>query len=86
MASNLADQVWTGSEATKAVALGDLIRMVGADIQREMLDLKLTVNSVVRQLSTLAHEVSRLSLEVGTESILGGQAFAPNVQGEWKVR
>ena len=50
-----------------------------------MLDLKMTVNSMVEQLSTLAREVSRVSLEVGTEGILGGQAFVPDVQGEWKV-
>jgi len=50
-----------------------------------MLDLKLIVNSMVRQLSTLAREVSRVSLEVGTEGILRGQVFAPDVQGERKV-
>jgi hypothetical protein len=25
-------------------------------------------------------------LEVGTEGILGGQAFVPDVQGMWRVR
>jgi len=86
MANNLTDQVRSISEVTKAVALGDLTRTVDVDVQGEMLDLKLTVNSMVRQLSTLAREVSRVSLEVGTEGILGGQAFVPDVQGEWKVR
>jgi osomolarity two-component system sensor histidine kinase NIK1 len=52
----------------------------------EMLDLKLTVNSMVAQLSTLANEVTRVSLEVGTEGILGGQAYVPDVQGMWNVR
>jgi hypothetical protein len=41
---------------------------------------------MVAQLSTLANEVTRVSLEVGTEGILGGQAFVPDVQGMWKVR
>lgn len=86
MATNLTDQVRSISEVTKAVALGDLTRTIDVDVQGEMLDLKLTVNSMVRQLSTLAREVSRVSLEVGTEGILGGQAFVPDVQGEWKVR
>lgn len=85
MANNLTDQVRSISEVTKAVALGDLTRTVDVDVQGEMLDLKLTVNSMVRQLSTLAREVSRVSLEVGTEGILGGQAFVPDVQGEWKA-
>jgi len=86
MASNLTDQVRSISEVTKAVALGDLGKLVNVDVQGEMLDLKMTVNSMVAQLSTLANEVTRVSLEVGTEGILGGQAFVPEVQGMWKVR
>jgi osomolarity two-component system sensor histidine kinase NIK1 len=85
MASNLTDQVRCVSEVTKAVALGDLGKLVNVDVQGEMLDLKMTVNSMVAQLSTLANEVTRVSLEVGTEGILGGQAFVPDVQGMWKV-
>jgi osomolarity two-component system sensor histidine kinase NIK1 len=85
MASNLTDQVRSISEVTKAVALGDLNKQVNVDVQGEMLDLKLTVNSMVNQLNTLANEVTRVSLEVGTEGILGGQAFVPDVQGMWKV-
>ena len=50
-----------------------------------MLDLKMTVNSMVAQLSTLANEVTCVSLEVGTQGILGGQAIVPEVQGMWKV-
>lgn len=86
MASNLTDQVRSISEVTKAVALGDLSRTVNVDVQGEMLDLKMTVNQMVAQLSTLANEVTRVSLEVGTEGILGGQAYVPDVQGMWKVR
>jgi osomolarity two-component system sensor histidine kinase NIK1 len=86
MAANLTDQVRSISDVTKAVALGDLSKQVNVDVQGEMLDLKLTVNSMVAQLSTLANEVTRVSLEVGTEGILGGQAFVPDVQGMWKVR
>ncbi|KAF5368133.1 hypothetical protein D9615_010217 [Tricholomella constricta] len=84
MASNLTDQVRSISKVTKAVALGDLGKLVNVDVQGEMLDLKMTVNSMVAQLSTLADEVTRVSLEVGTEGILGGQAFVPEVQGMWK--
>ena len=51
-----------------------------------MLDLKMIVNSMVNQLCTLANEITRVSLEVGTEGILGGQATVPDVQGIWKVR
>ncbi|PFH53613.1 hypothetical protein AMATHDRAFT_171562 [Amanita thiersii Skay4041] len=85
MASNLTAQVRSISGVTRAVALGDLSKLVDVDVQGEMLDLKMTVNSMVAQLSTLANEVTRVSLEVGTEGILGGQATVPDVQGMWKV-
>ncbi|KAG8895258.1 histidine kinase osmosensor, partial [Tulasnella sp. 417] len=50
-----------------------------------MLDLKNTVNSMVQQLYTLANEVTRVSLEVGMEGQLGGQAMVEGVEGMWKV-
>ncbi|GJJ14452.1 hypothetical protein Clacol_008716 [Clathrus columnatus] len=85
MATNLTNQVRSIAEVTKAVAQGDLTKTVNVDVQGEMLDLKMTVNSMVRQLATLAQEVTRVSLEVGTEGILGGQAVVADVQGTWKA-
>lgn len=35
-------------------------------------------------LRTLADEVSRVSLEVGSQGKLGGQANVPDVEGVWK--
>ena len=35
-------------------------------------------------LRTLADEVSRVSLEVGSKGRLGGQAHVPDVEGVWK--
>ncbi|EKM50990.1 uncharacterized protein PHACADRAFT_262909 [Phanerochaete carnosa HHB-10118-sp] len=84
MARNLTDQVRSISEVTKAVARGDLSKMVQVDVQGEMLELKTTVNQMVSRLSTLAREVTRVSLEVGTEGIMGGQAYVPDVEGMWK--
>lgn len=54
-------------------------------MQGEILDLKITVNEMVGQLTTLAQEVTRVSLEVGTEGKLGGQAVVNNVEGVWKA-
>lgn len=42
-----------------------------------------TVNSMVRQLTVFANEVTRVALEVGTQGILGGQAVVPGVEGVW---
>ncbi|KAG8876636.1 hypothetical protein FRB98_007096 [Tulasnella sp. 332] len=85
MAENLTQQVRAIAKVTKAVARGDLHQTVEVDVQGEMLDLKKTVNSMVAQLFTLANEVTRVSLEVGTEGKLGGQALVEDVEGMWKV-
>ncbi|WWD17869.1 hypothetical protein CI109_102313 [Kwoniella shandongensis] len=80
--------VWddlTTNVNTKSVARGDLTKTVSADVQGEILDLKITVNDMVAQLTVFAAEVTRVSLEVGTEGKLGGQADVPNVEGTWKV-
>ena len=81
MASNLTNQVRSISEVTKAVAHGNLSKVVDVDLQGEMLDLKEPVNSMVAQLSSLANEVIRVLIEVGTEGKLGGQAVVPDVKG-----
>jgi HAMP domain-containing protein len=83
MARNLTNQVREISGVTKAVAAGDLTRNVEVDVQGEMLELKNTVNTMVRQLSDFSSEVSRVALEVGTKGILGGQAQVPGVEGTW---
>ncbi|KAG8898167.1 hypothetical protein FRC01_011001, partial [Tulasnella sp. 417] len=85
MAENLTAQVRSIANVTKAVASGDLQQTVQVDVQGEMLDLKNTVNSMVQQLYTLANEVTRVSLEVGMEGQLGGQAMVEGVEGMWKV-
>ena len=81
----MTNQIRSIAEVTSAVAMGDLSKRVQVDAEGEMLDLKVTVNTMVNQLSTLANEVTRVSLHVGTEGILGGQATVPHVHGVWKV-
>ncbi|KAI7823072.1 hypothetical protein BX661DRAFT_172824 [Kickxella alabastrina] len=85
MADNLTHQVRIISDVTKAVAAGDLTQKIEIDVQGEMLDLKSTINGMVDQLNTFAAEVSRVAKEVGTDGVLGGQAFVPNVDGTWKI-
>ncbi|KAF9082221.1 hypothetical protein BGX29_003987, partial [Mortierella sp. GBA35] len=84
MASNLTTQVRSIAEVTTAVACGDLSKKIDVQAQGEISELKLTVNSMVEQLRTFAAEVTRVSLEVGTEGKLGGQAVVKDVSGTWK--
>ena len=84
MAMNLTTQVREIAEVTTAVAKGDLSKKVEAEVQGEILALKITINTMVDRLSTFAFEVSRVAREVGTEGTLGGQAEVQNVEGKWK--
>ena len=84
MANNLTTQVREIATVTTAVANGDLSKKVEADVQGEILDLKLTINSMVDRLNTFAFEVSKVAREVGTDGTLGGQANVENVEGKWR--
>jgi signal transduction histidine kinase/HAMP domain-containing protein/ActR/RegA family two-component response regulator len=84
MASRLTAQVRDIAAVTTAVARGDLTRTVTVEATGELLELKLTVNTMVDQLSAFADEVTRVAREVGTEGNLGGQAQVRGVSGVWK--
>ncbi|KAF9372552.1 hypothetical protein BGX21_004758, partial [Mortierella sp. AD011] len=84
MAANLTDQVRDIANVSKAVAKGDLSKKISVEVQGEMMDLKNTINTMVDQLQEFATEVSRVSLEVGIEGKLGGQAHVKDVSGTWK--
>nr|WP_228034522.1 HAMP domain-containing protein [Streptomyces spongiae] len=84
MASRLTAQVRDIAVVTTAVARGDLTRQVTVEATGELLELKLTVNTMVDQLRAFADEVTRVAREVGTEGQLGGRAQVPSVSGVWK--
>jgi CheY-like chemotaxis protein/HAMP domain-containing protein len=84
LAANLTTQVRNIAEVTTAVARGDLSRKITVDVKGEILELKITINTMVDQLNAFASEVSRVAREVGTEGKLGGQALVPGVAGTWK--
>jgi osomolarity two-component system, sensor histidine kinase NIK1 len=84
MAENLTTQVREIALVTTAVANGDLSKKIGAEVKGEMLELKLTINTMVDRLSTFAFEVSKVAREVGTDGTLGGQAEVENVEGKWR--
>ncbi|MGH3388101.1 MAG: HAMP domain-containing protein, partial [Actinomadura sp.] len=84
MAGRLTAQVRDIAVVTTAVARGDLTRSVTVEATGELLELKLTVNTMVDQLSAFADEVTRVAREVGTEGRLGGRAQVRGVSGVWK--
>ncbi|MBA2269269.1 MAG: HAMP domain-containing protein, partial [Chthoniobacterales bacterium] len=84
MAANLTSQVRNIAEVTTAVANGDLSKKITVDVRGEILQLKVTINTMVDQLNGFASEVTRVAREVGTEGKLGGQAQVKGVAGTWK--
>ena len=84
MAANLTGQVRNIAEVTTAVANGDLSKKITVDVRGEILELKITINTMVDQLNSFASEVTRVAREVGTEGKLGGQAQVRGVAGTWK--
>lgn len=67
----------------QAVARGDLSKMIEVQAEGEIQALKVEVNGMVMRLRTLADEVSRVSLEVGSQGLLGRVAHVPDVEGVW---
>ncbi len=84
MAANLTGQVRNIADVTTAIARGDLSKKITVDVKGEVLELKLTINTMVEQLSNFSSEVTRVAREVGTEGKLGGQAQVKGVLGVWK--
>ena len=84
MAGNLTGQVRNIAEVTTAVAKGDLSKKITVDVKGEILELKITINTMVDQLNSFGSEVTRVAREVGSEGQLGGQANVPGVGGTWK--
>ncbi|KAF7290756.1 hypothetical protein MIND_01316400 [Mycena indigotica] len=86
MANNLTLQVRTISDATKAVARGDLTKKIvdlPVVVSGEILSLVNTINDMIDQLDIFASEVKKVALEVGTKGNMGVQAEVGAVQGIW---
>ena len=84
VAGSLTSQVREIARVTTAVANGDLSKTIDIEVRGEVLELKTTINTMVRQLSSFSDEVTRVALEVGSEGRLGGQARVQGVSGVWR--
>ncbi len=86
---DLVRPVETMTEAIAGVAKGDLTRTApleadGRPLQGEFLRSANIVNRMIEQMGEFSSEVTRVSLEVGTAGLLGGQAKVKGVSGVWK--
>jgi HAMP domain-containing protein/CheY-like chemotaxis protein len=84
MAENLTQQVRNIADVSAAIAAGDLSKKITVEVRGELLTHKHNVNTMVDQLSSFAAELTRVSREVGTDGILGGQAEVRGASGVWR--
>jgi signal transduction histidine kinase/HAMP domain-containing protein len=82
--TRLGTQLQEVLRVTSSVAAGDLSRKVEGPAVGAMADLKETINAMVDQLSDFSSEVIRVTMELGTEGRLGGQAIVPGAAGIWR--
>ena len=83
MGSDLTGQIRAISTVTTAIAMGDLSKLVTANAQGELLELKNTINTMVYQFNSFASELTRLTMVLGTEGKFGVQADKPALSGSW---
>jgi methyl-accepting chemotaxis protein len=73
MASNLTAQVRNIAEVTTAVANGDLTKKITVDVKGEILQLKITINTMVDQLNAFAAEVTRVAARSAPRAAWAGR-------------
>lgn len=82
--ANLILQVRSIAVVTTAIAKGDFSKKITVDAKGEIGELKNTINSMLDTLNCFCSEVTRVSREIGSEGLLGGQAKVPGIDGRWK--
>jgi HAMP domain-containing protein len=86
---SLPPQMREFARVTTAMANGDLTQKVpletpeGTPLQGEALQWALTINTWVDQMNQFAHDLTRLSREIGDEGKFGGMMEVPGVTGIW---
>ncbi|KAH8802002.1 hypothetical protein DL96DRAFT_1475947 [Flagelloscypha sp. PMI_526] len=81
-AATSTNQTRSLAQVTKAVALGDLSRLMDHDVTGEMLELKNTVNVMVLRLRTMVTTIMRMVEDVGKGN-LGSQVDLNELDGVW---
>ena len=81
---NLSLQIRDIADVITAISKGDLSKKITVDTKGELLELKNTINTMVDLLNRFCSEVTRVGREVGSEGQLGGQAYIPGIDGNWK--
>lgn len=84
MARNLTTQVRSISDVTQAIARGDMTKTVQVHAQGEILELKDTINDMVRRLDDWSQSLKRVARDVGVDGKMGGQADTASIAGRWR--
>lgn len=84
----MAEPVKEYGRVVSAIAKGNLsepmsLEIEGRPLKGDFLRVARTTNQMIALLTNFSSEVTRVSLEVGTDGILGGQARIKGVSGVW---
>ncbi|KAF8892983.1 hypothetical protein BD779DRAFT_1669997 [Infundibulicybe gibba] len=82
---SLADQIRTIAATIKANMVGDFTIQAEVEARGEILELKEVVNALGKFFEDITTEVTRMSLELGTEGILGSRMVVHGTGGSWRV-
>lgn len=80
----LLQQIHDIALVTTSVANGDLTRKIEFEATGDMMELKKTINTMMDQLNVFAYELTRLSRDLGSHGVLGGQMEVGGITGTWK--
>lgn len=84
---SLTDQTRGVDKVAKHVASGDFTELLHVGSARvEMLDMIMSVNVMVAELSIFTCEIREIILKIGTEGTLGAQSDITHARGILKVR
>ena len=84
LSNTLTNQIRNIGKVAKAVSEGDLSQKVSIEAHGELAEIKQTINNMVDNLNTLAHELISVAHGVGTEGVLGLNANVPDAKGMWR--
>lgn len=84
MSRCLTDQLRDIQSVVESVAQGDFAREVTVEARGETGELKRIINQHVELLNRFAHELTRVSREIGSEGKLGCQMEVPGAHESWQ--
>ncbi|KAJ1914172.1 histidine kinase osmosensor, partial [Mycoemilia scoparia] len=80
----LTDQIRDITRITSGIAKGDLNQSIKTELRGEMAEANDSLTDMITQINSVISQVSRVAHELGTDGNLGGDPILVNTEGVWK--